>query len=267
MPASIRAAAILFACLQATPPASASSDVLERDGAAIANAIAEANAGGNAVLRLDADSIYLLDRTAVDGQGLPLLRGHLRIEGHGASIRGYPGIRQPLFHVAPGARLELEHLTLAEAAAGVLLNHGQAELSRVVIEDNTVVRAPALVVNHGLLRIMRGEVRHNLVVAGRRLAGTLLNFGHMEVIETGFQDNAIDRAEASVVVAGAVLNAGDLEVESVVALGNRPLDEPERRGYGEIVNIGSGRSLGADALTRSGARLGQPSPTPGEPAR
>lgn len=238
------------------------ADALERDCRVLIDAIERANAGEVVELELNPDSIYLLNRAQLDGRGLPLLRGILHVNGHGASIHGYPGIRAPLFHVAPGAELQLRDVVLSEAAAGALLNHGRTTLVGLIMEDNAVVRASALVVNHGSLRIESSDIRHNLVHAGRREAGTLLNYGEMSIVDSVFHDNAMDRIESTVVVAGSVLNRGSLHIESIAVLGNRPNDDPDRRGFGEVVDLGSGTTRGeyGAELVRSGSQMATAAP-------
>ncbi|HRQ64827.1 MAG TPA: hypothetical protein PKZ76_08190 [Xanthomonadaceae bacterium] len=258
------AAPFLLVFLFAAVSMPVAADVLERDCKHLIEAIERANAGHAARVELEPGALYLLDRVRLEGRGLPLLRGVLSIDGRGASIRGYPGIEEPLFHVAPGARLELRGLTLAEGAAGALLNHGSVDLLQVNMEDNSVVRAPAVVTNHGRLRIDGSELRHNLIRAGRREAGTVINYGVLEIVASAFHDNAIDRSEHSVVVAGSVLNRGQLSIDGVAAIGNWPIDDPERRGFGEIVDLGTGVTQG-DArtrLVRAGSQLSTPAPFP-----
>jgi hypothetical protein len=248
-------------------PGALSAAVLEGDCQLILEAIDRANAGEQVYLVLDPGAIYLLDRAPLGKRGLPLLRGSLSIDGQGASIRGYPGIAEAIFHVAPGASLSLRSLTIAEGAAGALLNHGSVDLLDVTLEDNTVVRGHAVMVNHGFGRFQSSDLRHNLVYAGHREGATVLNFGILELADSAFLDNAIDRSEPTVVVAGSVLNRGRLYLDDVVVLGNRPLDDPERRGYGEIVDLGTGVSEGnpsSTSLVRSGKDLAQPAPSRGE---
>jgi hypothetical protein len=258
------AASFLLVCLSFAVAMPAVADVLERDCQHLIEAIERANAGQATRIELEPGALYLLDRARLEGHGLPLLRGALSIDGQGASIRGYPGIEEPLFHVAPGANLELHGLTLAEGSAGTLLNHGSVDLLQVTMEDNAVVRAPAVITNHGRLRIDSSELRHNLVRAGRREAGTVINYGMLEIVDSTFHDNAIDRSEHSVVVAGSVLNRGQLSIDGVEAIGNWPIDEPERRGFGEVVDLGTGVTQGdaAARLVRAGSQLSAPAPFP-----
>lgn len=116
-----------------------------------------------------------------------------------------------------GAELQLVGLTLAEGTDGALVNYGKASLRSVVIIDHMTRTAPAIISNDGELSLTHCELSHNTISNAAQNAGTIINYGFLEVRDTHMHGNTVSRRFQSLVLAFALLNYGKAEL-SIVGL-------------------------------------------------
>ena len=236
----------LVLCLLLALPVAfvAAADLPDRDGRALAAAIEAANARpGSAPIRLAAGGLYTFDGAAGTA-ALPTITGEVVIEGRGAEIRRYGKGPISLFEVAPGGRLTLRELTLAEGNLGAIRNHGTLILQRVQVVDCAGDGMRGVLVNFGTLLASDSLVAFNRVDGIGRDAGTLVNHGEMTLARTRIEHNRISRRWPAPAVAGAVLNRGLLRVEDLQLADNGIDDRHDGPAAEAILNLDGGRVVG-----------------------
>lgn len=231
--------------LLAASASAAEYRIRDRDGAALAGAIRHANATPGAdVIVLRRGGIYPILDAAADGLALPTVTDALRIEGNDAEIRRYTDARLMLLQVAPGARLELSDLTLAEGSRGAVHNRGTLVLERVRITDSSSSEPAAIVLNEGELQATASEFGYNQLLGASADGGTLVNRGLMRLTDSRIVSNSASRRDP-ITAAAAVLNLGTLELDRVTVVDNRLTD-----GFGgdeltAVLNLLDGQSSGS----------------------
>lgn len=173
--------------------------------------------------------------------GLPLIRSAITIVGNGAEIRRYSDQEFALVGIAHSGKLALENISLAEAARGALINRGVLHLDRVRITDSLADGTNAIVINYGTLRGWDSEISHNAVLAAKRDAGIVMNYGRMELARSRLTGNTVTGRRSSVLTASALLNLGDISLRDVTIEGNSALAEPNDTSSAHaVVNLGNG---------------------------
>jgi len=181
--------------------------------------------------------------------GLPLIRSAITIVGNGAEIRRYSDAEFALVGVAHGGKLALENLGIAEASRGAIINRGVLHLDRVRVTDSFADGANAIIVNYGTLRGWDSEISHNSVLAAKRDAGIVLNFGRLELARSRLTGNTVTGRRSTVLTAAALVNLGDTELRDVTIAGNSALAEPDDTSSAHaVVNLGNG-SLQGERVT------------------
>jgi hypothetical protein len=181
--------------------------------------------------------------------GLPLIRSSITIVGNGAEIRRYSDEEFALVGVAHTGKLALEHLGLAEASRGAIINRGVLHLDHVHVTDSLADGANAIVINYGTLRGWDSEISHNAVLSAKRDAGIVLNFGRMELNRSRLSGNTVTGRRSSVLTASALLNLGEIRLNDVTIDGNSALAEPNDTSSAHaVVNLGNG-SLHGERVT------------------
>ena len=221
-------------------------EIANNDSAGLAEAIRQANASpGDDTIRLARNGLYVLATPALPGLLLPPLEGGVTIEGNHAEIRGYSSKPAALMEVANQARVQITNVVLAEGTDGTLRNYGALRLDNVAIVDSSVSSAPAIVLNHGQLHAIDSQFAYNLLLANRRDAGTLLNYGQLEFERSRIHDNRTIGRQPTTAAAGAVLNFGTVEVDGLMIHDNElAAEDAPRMSFGGILNLGNGRVTG-----------------------
>jgi len=238
---STLALALFAAC-----PVSAQAEVISvaaRDVPGLVEAIDHANrTPGDHIIELAPKSLYALVESApgVEGQGLPTLRGNIRILGNGSEIRRYSSQALLLLSVAESANVRIEHLTLAEGDRGAVLNRGRLDLRHVHLVDNTAHGADAIVRNYGYLHAADSQFAYNEIAGAQRDAGIVLNYGDVDLERSSFEANWVSRRYGSLAEASAILNYGHAELREVAVSRNAADDEREDDRIGTLVNLGNG---------------------------
>ncbi|MCX7034661.1 MAG: hypothetical protein NT046_11980 [Arenimonas sp.] len=222
-------------------------DIANNDSAALVEAIRQANASpGHDTIRLARNGLYILSHPAQTGLLLPAVQGGLTIEGHHAEIRGYSGIPTAILEVEQGGKLHLQDLVIAEGTDGAVRNYGDLRLENVAIVDSSVDKMPAIVLNHGRLQAVDSEVAYNLLLANRRDAGTVLNYGEIALENTHIHDNRAVGRQPTVAVSGGILNFGSVEADGLLLEDNELTDEQAPKlSFGGILNLGNGHVTGS----------------------
>lgn len=247
-------AALLLAAACA-PAGAATFTIRNHDSAGLIAAIRAAEATREPDrIELAPGGLYIV-RSADPGSadlGLPLIRGALTIVGNGAEIRRYSDQEFALIGVAHTGKLALENLGLAEAARGSLINRGVLHLERVRITDSLAAGANAIVINYGTLRGWDCDISHNAVLAARRDAGIVLNFGRLELTRSRLAGNTVTGRRSSVLTAAAMLNLGEIDLRDVSITDNSALAEPgDASSAYAVANVGNG-SLQSERVTLLG---------------
>lgn len=220
-------------------------DVADHDGKALAAAIHAANAdSGKTTIRLAKHGMYVIDSPAEAGLLLPSIRGHVEIEGNGAEIRAYTDQPVALLQVEKQGELELQRLSLAEGGDGAVRNFGELALDRVQIVDSSALRASAIVLNHGTLHADASRIAFNSLSPARRDAGTILNYGRIELDRTTIHDNYTLGKYPGLAVAGGVLNYGELRVDGLTMANNNADNGSGLLTAAGILNLGNGQVSG-----------------------
>lgn len=230
---------------------STATELANNDSKALVAALRQASTTpGHDTIRLARNGLYVLNEEADEGLLLPSLRGDISIEGNGAEIRGYSQHPAALLQVEQGAKVRLEHLVLAEGTEGALRNYGELALDHVDIVDSSVSRTPAIVLNHGLLRVRDSDIAYNFLLGNRRDAGTVLNYGEIELEQSRIHDNRALGRYPTVAVAGGILNFGRVTADGLVLENNALPEDGPSLSFDGILNLGNGRFSGS---TSSGA--------------
>lgn len=236
---------LLLLLAAAVHPACATGviDIADRDVDALVAAIHSANQSQQATtIRLAEGGLYTLVTASDDSRelGLPAITGKVTILGRHADLRRYSDEDFALVAVADGGRLALSQLTLAEGSRGALINRGELELDEVRVVDNVARDVPAIVENYGRLRVHDSEISYNQLAGVQRDAGTVLNYGHLELVGSSIESNWISRRYDSLIAASAVLNLGELKLAQVRIRENTAMPELVDASLGAIVNVGNG---------------------------
>ncbi|WP_290891125.1 hypothetical protein, partial [Arenimonas sp.] len=226
-------------------------DIANTDSVALVEAIRAANAApGHSTIRLARNGFYILSSEAEAGLMLPAVRGRLTIEGNYAELRGYSPDPAAILEVQRGGQLRISNLVMAEGTNGTLRNYGQLRLADVDVVDGSVSTFPAIVLNHGELEAVGGEIAYNHLLSNRRDAGTVLNYGQARFTDTRIHGNRAIASYPTVAVSGGVLNYGMVEAEGLSFDDNEiPSDENPRMSFGGILNLGNGEVRGMAAAT------------------
>ena len=246
-----RISLLTLAFLSASVKADVVVEIADRDVDGLVAAIHAANQSGTeTTIRLAKGGLYTLVTAADENRelGLPRVSGKITIQGNGADIRRYSNEDFALVAVAKGGELTLRSLTLAEGSRGAVVNHGELELDRVRVVDNIAKHAPAIVENYGHLRVHASEISYKQLAATQRDAGTVLNYGSLELARSSIESNWISRRYDSLIAASAVLNLGDLKLSAVRIRENTAMPEDSDTSLGTIVNAGNGALQATDVV-------------------
>lgn len=243
-----RPALLLLAGLTTLAGCSRSLDleIANNDGAGLVEAIRQANARpGHDTIRLARNGLYILGTPAQAGLLLPPLQGELTIEGNHAEIRGYSDQPAAILEVEQQAEVRMSNLVLAEGNDGALRNYGQLRVENVAIVDSSVSTMPAIVLNHGSLEVVDSQIAYNLLLANRRDAGTVLNYGHIELERSRIHDNRAIGRQPTTAAAGGILNFGTVKADGLMIEDNELASEDTPRlSFGGILNLGNGKVTG-----------------------
>lgn len=222
------------------------AEIANNDSVGLSDAIRAANAApGHSTIRLARNGFYILSREDEAGLLLPSIQGRLTLEGNYAELRGYSTRPAAILEVQEGARLEIENLVVAEGTDGTLRNYGWLRLDNVDVVDGSVSASPAIVLNHGELVAIGGEIAYNHLLSNRRDAGTVLNYGSARFTDTRIHGNRAIGRYASVAASGGVLNFGLVEADDLAFDDNElPAEDRPRLSFGGILNMGNGRVTG-----------------------
>lgn len=221
-------------------------EIANNDARGLVEAIRLANERpGHTTIRLARRGFYVLGQEVREGLLLPPVTDRLTLEGNYAEIRGYSARPASLLQVEDGARVELEDLVLAEGTDGAVRNFGELVMRNVAIVDSSVRQAPYIVLNHGRLVARDSEIAYNLLFAGRRDSGTVLNYGDLELDATRVHGNRAVGSDARVAAAGGILNFGTLRADGLAIEDNEaPGEALPRLHFGGVLNLGNGRVEG-----------------------
>ena len=218
-------------------------DIADRDVDALVAAIHRANQSRQATtIQLAEGGLYTLVTASDENRelGLPAITGDITLIGRNADLRRYSNEDFALLAVADGGRLKASQLTLAEGSRGAVVNRGELELDAVRVVDNVAKDVPAIVENYGRLRVRDSEISYNQLAGAQRDAGTVLNYGELELIGSSIESNWISRRYDSLIAASAVLNLGELKLAQVRIRENTAMPEMAEASLGAIVNVGNG---------------------------
>lgn len=221
-------------------------DIPNNDSAALVEAIRKANASpGHDTIRLARNGLYILGTPAQPGLLLPPIQGELTIEGNHGEIRGYSDKPAAILEVAQDAKTLISNLMIAEGTDGALRNYGELRLQNVAIVDSSVATAPAIVLNHGRLEATDSEIAYNLLLANRRDAGTVLNYGELELERSRIHDNRTVGRQRMLAAAGGILNFGTVTTDGLEIADNElPSEDAPLLSFGGILNLGNGKVAG-----------------------
>lgn len=227
-------------------------EIANNDSAGLVRAIRAANATpGHDSIRLARNGLYVLGTEAQAGLLLPGLEGDITIEGNHAEIRGYSQNPAALLQVEEGAKASIENLVLAEGTDGAVRNYGELRMVNVAIVDSSVDGMPAIVLNHGRFEATAVEVAYNLMLASRRDAGTVLNYGQMKLSGSRIHGNRVLGRYPTMAVAGGILNFGAIEADDLQLEDNELPDEAVTAlAYDGILNVGNGSFSGTTTSGR-----------------
>lgn len=217
--------------------------IKDRDSDGLIAAIHAANMSNDpTTIHLAEGGLYTLTDPADDeaNTALPTLQGRITIVGHGAELRVYSREAFGLLSVAKNAEAKLVDLTLAEAGQGAIQNRGTLHLKGVSVVDNIAGLGNAIVSNYGTLRAVDSAISFNQLAASQRDAGTVVNYGNLELVRTGIESNFVSRRYDSLVAASAVLNFGQVRMNGVRIRENVAQHEDEAKSLGTVVNLGNG---------------------------
>lgn len=237
---------ILLSLMLATAmPLAQAEDVYikNRDTDGLIAAIYAANmSNSQTTIHLAEQGLYTLIETLDEASNaaLPTLQGKIQIEGHGAELRAYSNDRFRLVAIGRNAEITFSNLTLAEAGQGAIENRGTLHLKGVSVVDNSAGFANAIIENFGTLRAVDSEISFNQLAASKRDAGTVINYGELELVRTGIESNFVSRRYDSLAAASAVLNFGTVRLNGVRIRENVAEHDDAADSLGTIVNLGNG---------------------------
>ena len=234
---------LLLAAATAPALADVTVEIADRDVDGLVAAIHRANQSQEATtIRLAKGGLYTLVTPSDENRelGLPAITGKIEIRGNDADLRRYSNEEFALVAVATGGELKIRNLTLAEGSRGAIVNRGELDLDGVRVVDNVAKGVPAIIENYGRLSVRNSEISFNHLAATQRDAGTVLNYGHLEVNRSSIESNWISRRYDTLIAASAVLNLGELKLMAVNIRENTATPEIEGTALGAIVNAGNG---------------------------
>lgn len=215
--------------------------IADRDTAALAAAIRQANATpGPDTIHLADDGLYFFSQASEDDLVLPRVVGQLSISGHGAEIRRDTGEALALLEVVAGARLSIDHLTLAEGGRGSVRNHGTLRLADSAIVDGTTHNENAIVQNYGRFEAERSVIGYNQVAGAGRDAAIVLNYGVMSLDGCRMAGNSLSRRWPTL-AAAPVINFGEMRMTRSAFEDNTIIDGFEGLASNDLLNLGVGR--------------------------
>lgn len=222
-------------------------EVANNDSAGLVEAIWQANARpGPDTIRLARNGLYILGTPVQVGLLLPVIDGELSIEGNHAEIRGYADRPAALLEIGASAEVQIRNLLLAEGTDGAVRNYGDLTLDHVAIVDSSVDKMPAILLNHGHLVARDSEIAYNLLLATRRDAGTVLNYGDIELERTRIHDNRALGRQPTIAASGGILNFGSVIADGLLLENNElPSEHAPLLSFGGILNLGNGKVTGA----------------------
>lgn len=221
-------------------------EIANNDSAGLVKALREANARpGHDTVRLARNGLYILGTPAEPGLLLPSLQGELTIEGNHAELRGYSDKPAAILEVQQQAQVRIANLVLAEGNDGAVRNYGGLRLENVAIVDSSVANMPAIVLNHGRLEAVDSQIAFNLLLANRRDAGTVLNYGDIELERARIHDNRAVGRQPTVAAAGGILNFGRVKTDGLLIADNDlATEDAPPLSFGGILNLGNGHVTG-----------------------
>lgn len=237
------AKALLLACALAAAGMTQAADyhIADRQAAALAAAIRDANASPEAdTIHLAVDGSYFFAQASEDDLVLPRVVGELAIAGHGAEIRRDTGEALALLEVMAGARLSIEHLTLAEGGRGSLRNHGTLRLADSAIVDATTHEENAIVQNYGRFEAARSMIGYNQVAGAGRDAAIVLNYGTLSLDGCRLAGNSLARRWPTL-AAAPIVNFGQMRIVSSTFEDNAVIDGFDGLASDDLLNLGVGR--------------------------
>ena len=177
---------------------------------------------------------------------LPRISDDLDLVGNRAILRRYA--ERPFSHleVAPGARLRLVDITLADGGDGSLRNYGDLLLWGAILEDNSGGSTHAALANYGSARVLASHIRFNSFSSTGRFGGAVLNFGTLEMTDSALYGNTAFGGPGRAELGAALANFGPCELRCVAISANRT-------GYGEagsgaVANFFPGRLRMIDSV-------------------
>lgn len=215
--------------------------IADRHTAALAAAIRQANASPEAdTIHLAANGLYFFATASEDDLVLPRVVGQLTIAGHGAEIRRDTNEALALLEVVAGAKLAVDHLTLAEGGRGSVRNHGTLRLLDSAIVDGTTHNENAIVQNYGRFEAERSVIGYNQVAGAGRDAAIVLNYGVMSLDGCKLAGNSLSRRYPTL-AAAPVLNFGEMRVARSAFEDNAVIDGFDGLASNDLLNLGVGR--------------------------
>jgi hypothetical protein len=186
---------------------------------------------------------YVFERAADTRQlsALPTLRGQLRIIGNGSELRRYANENFRLLAVARNAEVLIDSLSFAEGSLGALKNLGSLNCRRCRFVDNYDRRSQGIIENYGELTLERALIGHNDLGITRSEAGTVLNYGKLELRDSEMLENAMARRIDRAPLAELVLNYGQAELRNVRLSDSAVAYDYSSENVAAVVNLGNGR--------------------------
>ncbi|HEV8220432.1 MAG TPA: hypothetical protein VGQ05_09235 [Streptosporangiaceae bacterium] len=165
---TIVAGAAVFAAPAAAQASVPAPIVVPCSSSALVSAIHQANSAGPAILLLSRGCNYVLTSAVALAEGLPPVTGHLVISGSGGTtISRSSSTAFRILHVAPGGRLTLANVTVANGnvspgIGGGIEDEGSLVLRNVRLTGNTSDSGGGLFVGSGAdARISSSELDRN----------------------------------------------------------------------------------------------------------
>ena len=96
-----------------------------------------------------------------------------------------------------------------------------------------------------ILEAVDSEIAYNLLLANRRDAGTVLNYGDLELERSRIHDNRAVGRQRTLAAAGGILNFGSVKADGLVLADNELASEDAPLlSFGGILNLGNGKVSG-----------------------
>ena len=204
-------------------PASTAADIAVNESCSLADAINSANtdsAVGGCQTGDGVDTIKLSANITLDA-ALPHLTSDIIIEGDSYTISGAG--RHTIFHVADGANLTINSLSMIEGNAKTCRppdEYAEIAISRCI--DDDYVRMGGAIVNVGSLTLTNCDFQYNAAMTKSSTGqlrdkgdgGAIANLGTLFVIDSAFSSN-------TAVSGGAIMNWGELSIANSAFSRNR----------------------------------------------